>query len=105
MNIQSAIEAKVRSGFVPLHWEIENESHKHSSGLGAESHFRLLIVSDGFEGLSRVARQRRVFDLLKEEMVGVHALSLRLLTPAEWENGRGEGFQSPRCAGKARAGE
>lgn len=100
MSVQSAIENKVQAEFSPSHWEIENESHKHSSGLGAESHFRLLLVSEGFEGLNRVARQRKVFDLLKDEMQSIHALSLRLLTPQEWEKGQGEGFQSPKCAGK-----
>ena len=99
MTVQSVIESKVRSEFSPSHMEIENESHKHHSGLGAESHFRLLLVSEGFEGLNRLSRQRKVFDVLKTEMELVHALSLRLLTPQEWEKGQGEGFQSPNCAG------
>lgn len=99
MKVQNAIENKIRSELTPQHWEIENESHKHSSGLGAESHFRLLVVSEGFEGMNRVARQRKVFEVLKEEMPLVHALSLRLLTPQEFQAGQGDGFQSPNCAG------
>lgn len=100
MKIQTSLETKIRQHFSPLELEIENESHKHSSGLGAESHFRVLIVSDLFSSQSRVARQRSVFDLLSEEMKSIHALSLRLLTPEEWNVGQGENFQSPSCAGK-----
>ena len=57
---------------------------------GGESHFNLMIVSEAFEGLTRVARQRRVLDLLREEMAGpVHALSVKALTPAEARNAPG----------------
>jgi BolA protein len=51
---------------------------------GGESHFNLVIVSNAFEGLGRLQRQRRVLDLLREELAGpVHALSVRALTPGE----------------------
>ncbi|MBP2161562.1 stress-induced morphogen [Asticcacaulis solisilvae] len=44
----------------------------------------MLIVSSAFEGLSRVARQRRVNTILAEELAGpVHALSIQAKTPAE----------------------
>jgi BolA protein len=42
------------------------------------------ITSAAFAGLSRVARQRLVYDALKEELTSqVHALSLTTLTPEE----------------------
>jgi BolA protein len=42
------------------------------------------MVSDAFEGLSRVARQRLVMEALTEEFAsGLHALSLDLKTPQE----------------------
>jgi len=51
---------------------------------GGESHFRLEIVSPTFAGESRVARQRRVYALLADELQsGVHALQLTTLTPDE----------------------
>jgi len=41
-------------------------------------------VSDKFDGLSRVDRQRMVYAVLAEEMAGpVHALALKTLSPAE----------------------
>ncbi|MBO9502676.1 BolA family protein [Brevundimonas sp. A19_0] len=64
--------------------------HHHEGGMdakpGGESHFNLVIVSTAFEGMGRVERQRRVLDLLREELAGpVHALSVKALTPAEAE--------------------
>lgn len=68
--------------------EIQDDSAKHSGHSGAreggESHFSVLIVSQAFTGLSRVARQRLVNAALAEDLAGpVHALSLQTLTPEE----------------------
>jgi BolA protein len=67
---------------------LEDESSRHAGHAGArpggETHYRLRIVSDAFTGLSRVARQRLVYDALREEFdTGLHALSLDLKTPSE----------------------
>ena len=97
MKVQNQIEAKVKETFAPSFLEIENESYKHSSGLGAESHFRMLVVSDFFADLKRIDRQRSVFKLLEQEMKSIHALSLRLLTQNEWD---GESFSTPNCQSK-----
>ncbi len=44
----------------------------------------MMIVSPVFQGLSRVARSRAVHEALAEEFAtGLHALSLKLSTPAE----------------------
>jgi len=72
----------------PEKLDVIDESHLHAGHAGAreggESHFRLVIVADAFEGLSRVARQRLVNSVLKEELAGpVHALAMKTLTPAE----------------------
>lgn len=98
MKLQESIELKLSKDLQPEQLEIVNESHLHSSGLGAESHFKVLVVSEAFRGLNRVRRQQKVYALLAEELKsGVHALSLRLLTREEWEKGDGQGFQSPQC--------
>lgn len=53
---------------------------------GGETHYRLRVVAAAFEGLSRVARQRLVYQALAPEFeTGLHALSLDLKTPAEIE--------------------
>jgi acid stress-induced BolA-like protein IbaG/YrbA len=53
---------------------------------GDGRHFSALIVSPAFEGRTRVARQQLVYAALGERMhAEVHALSMRTLTPAEYE--------------------
>jgi BolA family transcriptional regulator, general stress-responsive regulator len=86
------IRAKLASTFAPTELEILDESHRHAGHAGArpggETHFSVRIVADGFEGLSRVERQRRVYAALADEIKPdkVHALALTTLTPAEaWQ--------------------
>ena len=48
--------------------------------------FAVAIVSEVFQGKTPIARHRMVNSLLKEEFdQGLHALSLRLKTPEEWD--------------------
>ncbi len=89
VKVAEIIEEKLRAAFAPQLLEVKDESHLHAghagSRPGGQSHFRLLIVSQGFEGLPRVARQRAVNDLLREELKEqIHALAMRALTPEEW---------------------
>jgi BolA protein len=99
------VEKKIRTllseALKPLHLEVENESHMHSVPAGSESHFRVLVVSAQFEGLSRVARQRLVNDALKDVFAsGLHALAQKTLTPNEWDEIDNEiEFASPPCMG------
>ena len=88
MTLAETMRVKLDSSLAPQRLEIEDdsESHRGHGGWreGGESHFNVEIVSTAFEGASRVARQRMVFDVLKDELAGpVHALSLRCLTPEE----------------------
>lgn len=51
---------------------------------GDGRHFFATIVSDAFDGLSRIARHQRVYAVLGDRMrEEVHALSMKTLTPAE----------------------
>jgi len=90
----------LNEGLKPSHLEILDESHQHS-GNNTETHLRVIVVSAAFEGLARVARQKRVYALLAEELnSGLHALALRTLTPDEWQKEGGEDrFSSPPCHG------
>jgi BolA protein len=74
--------------FAPQNIVIEDQSERHAGHAGArpggETHYRLTLVSQAFEGLTRVARQRLVYHALREEFeTGLHALSMDLKTPAE----------------------
>ena len=85
----------------PAHVDLENESHRHGGQApSAESHFRLVIVGERFEGLSRIDRHRLINDLLADELRDhVHALGLQAFTPAEWRAKGERAFGSPDCRG------
>ncbi len=82
------MENALRERLSPLDFELFDESSRHAGHAGAraggETHYKLRMVSAAFDGLSRVARQRLVYEALAEEFnTGLHALSLDLKTPAE----------------------
>jgi BolA protein len=82
---------KLTAAFAPNELEIKDESARHEGHAGhrpgGETHFNVRIVSNSFEGVSRLERQRRVYAALADELRGrVHALSVTSLTPAEvWQ--------------------
>ena len=51
MSKQQELLERIQAEFQPHFVTVENESHMHSSGRGADSHFKLVIVSDAFEGM------------------------------------------------------
>lgn len=71
----------------PLALTIDDDSARHAGHEGAKSgggHYRLFLVSPRFDGLSRQARHRLVYDSLGEMMRReVHALTMVLQTPGE----------------------
>ena len=86
--VANAIDNKLRTRFEPTRLSIEDESSRHRGHAGyregGESHFRVEIVSSQFEGKNRVARQRLVYEALKDEFAaGLHALALTTLTPGD----------------------
>ena len=69
----------------PQFLRIDNESHMHS-GPATDSHFKVTLVSSAFDGVRTVARHQKVYGILSGELAGpVHALSLHLHTPEEWQ--------------------
>ena len=91
MDRRDRIESKLREALSALHVEVVDESHLHAGHAGAAGgagHFRALVVSERFEGESRVARQRLVYAALANEMgPEIHALAMQTLTPSEWNAG------------------
>ncbi len=87
-SVAACIETKLRAALSPQKLDVIDESHLHAGHAGArpegETHFRLIVVASAFDGLNRVQRQRRVNEILREELLGpVHALTMATLTPAE----------------------
>jgi len=52
---------------------------------GDGSHFDAIVVSEVFEGLSPIKKQRLVMDAVKDQIASgeLHALSIKTLTPAQ----------------------
>lgn len=90
MRVANIIKEKLTEALSPIDLDVLDESHKHSGHAGSrpegESHFNVKIVSQAFEGKSRVERQRLVYQALSEEMKqDIHALALNTMTPKEQE--------------------
>lgn len=99
MTIQQEIETRLLRELTPSHLEVDNESHMHSVPPNSETHFRVVVVSEEFVALRRVARHQRVYQLLAEELEGpVHALALHTYSPQEWQE-RQSAPDSPDCMG------
>jgi BolA protein len=104
MNTQDTITKKLNDAFSPEHLEVVNESHMHNVPEGSESHFKVTIVCDDFNGKMLVARHRLVNKVLQDELSkersegGIHALALHTMTMEEWFK-KGRAPDSPECLG------
>ncbi|WP_380058382.1 BolA family protein [Falsihalocynthiibacter sp. SS001] len=83
MTIESEIHDKLTSAFSPTTLQVVNESHLHAGHSGddgsGESHFRVVIQSDSFEGMSRIARHRAVHAAIGPDLIArIHALGLEI---------------------------
>lgn len=99
MNMQERIENSLEAAIAPLFLDILNESHRHA-GPATDSHFRVTVVSERFQGLSPVKRHQLVYAAVADELAaGVHALALHTYTPAEWQAAGNLIPASPDCRG------
>ncbi|AZY48572.1 BolA family protein [Bordetella avium] len=80
--------ALIRERLAPLapsQLDILDESYLHAGHAGAEGgagHYRVLIVSESFKGLTPVARHRLVYHYLQDLIpFPIHALALDTQTP------------------------
>ena len=104
--VQQSIKHNLASALAPTLLQVSNESHMHSVPPGSESHFRVVVVAEAFEGQPLVRRHRRVNQALKAELdAGLHALSIIALTPAQYEERPGPLPASPSCRGGATVDE
>jgi BolA protein len=88
MTVKDNIIKKLREAFSPESLEVVDESHLHEGHSGhrpgGETHFRVYIVSNAFEGKGRIERHRLINTTLAAELAGpVHALAIKASTSAE----------------------
>ncbi len=88
MRMSDIITRKLTEAFGPESLRVVDESHLHEGHAGhrpgGETHFRLYIVAQAFEGKSRVERHRLINAALASELAGdVHALAIHAAAPGE----------------------
>ena len=82
------IEQRLTEQLDAVHVEVEDESRLHAGHGASGGHYRAVVVSERFAGLSRVAAQRLVYAALGEWMEGpIHAFAVRTFTPEQWRGG------------------
>lgn len=103
MQIQISITDKLQSALTPSHLEVLNESHMHSVPANSETHFKLVVVADAFDGKRSVARHQLIYAALAEELAGeVHALAIHTYTADEWQ-AKQSSPDSPQCLGGSKS--
>jgi stress-induced morphogen len=93
------LNATLTDAFSPVLLRVEDDSARHAGHAGArpggQTHYSVLLVSEAFAGMDRVARSRAVHAALAAEFAsGMHALALTLRTPAEQAR-----YAAPRSGG------
>ena len=100
MDLREQIENKIKKALNPTHLEVINESFMHNVPPGSESHFKIIVVADLFDGKNLLERQRTINEILSRELKEkIHALSMQTLTPAEWEAREKKVRETPPCLG------
>ena len=83
-----AIEQRLQERLQPTLLEVLDESAAHAGHAGANaqgfgSHFRVRIASPAFDGKSRVACHRLVYDAMQNFIdQGLHALAIEIVKPS-----------------------
>lgn len=99
MTLAHQIEQQLTTDFSPAFLSVENESHRHHSGKGDNSHFKITLVSADFADQALLARHRAVQKAIAHLTSEIHALGLHTYTPEEWL-ARGEVIpESAKCGG------
>ncbi|MFY8274199.1 BolA family protein [Pseudoalteromonas sp. SSDWG2] len=98
MSMQSQIEAKLSAAIECSYLQVDNESHMHSRG--QDSHFKVVVVSDSFNGQRLLQRHRTINAILADELSNhIHALAIHAYTSQEFNEKQGLAPDSPRCLG------
>lgn len=80
------IDAALRAALAPSALQVNDDSHLHAGHAGAREgrHFSVQLTAERFNGLSRVARHRLVYDALHRLIPsGIHALAIDARAPGD----------------------
>lgn len=95
-RIIEAISQAIDTSFL----DVIDESYQHNVPENAQTHFKVIVISQSFLDLSLVKRHQKINALLKNEFAtGLHALALHTFTPDEWQSKKQQENASPNCLG------
>jgi BolA family transcriptional regulator, general stress-responsive regulator len=80
------IDAALAAALQPTQLEVQDDSHLHAGHAGAREgrHFSVRVVSERFNGLSRLARHRLVYDAVASLIPrGIHAMAIDARAPGD----------------------
>jgi len=104
MTRQKDIENSLNSAMGCHYLEVLNESHMHNVPANSETHFKVTVVSDAFQGKSKVSRHQVIYSLLGVMMQeGLHALALHTYNTEEWRELQKKSPDSPNCMGGSKS--
>lgn len=76
----------LKAALQPTLLDVRDDSALHAGHAGAREggHFSVRVISPAFDGLSRLARHRLVYDAARPLIAeGIHALAIEARTPTE----------------------
>ncbi len=90
MTLEESINKKINDKLKPSFFKIHNFSDQHKNHYAGEhkdtSHIKIIIVSEIFDGHSRIERERIVHNILKEEIsTEIHSIRLKLYIQSEYQ--------------------
>ena len=103
MTRKKRLHDALSSTLLPVFFSLEDESSNHRRP-GVETHFKVTLISETFKNTTHIERHRVVHALVADEFqTGLHALSLHLYTPEEWDKRNNAAPPSPLCHTKTSA--
>ncbi len=92
MSTEQHIQKQIAQELSIEHIQIYDKSASHKNHPEAQKngggHYTLILVSSDFKGLSLIQRQRKIHQILEEDLKrgsSIHALSMKLYTTEEWQ--------------------
>tara|TARA_Y100000816_G_scaffold184796_1_gene133987 strand:- start:924 stop:1205 length:282 start_codon:yes stop_codon:yes gene_type:complete len=90
MTLKESINKKINDNLKPSFFKIINFSDQHKNHYSGDnkdtSHIKIIIVSELFNGHSRIERERIVHNILREEILTeIHSIRLKLYIQSEYD--------------------
>ena len=89
---QLEIETKLKEKFSPIHIDLVDKSHTHTSDKHIETMkdkerlYELTIVAESFKPMTRVERHQSIYQVLDiNNNPGIHGIKIKVLDPEEWK--------------------